>query len=127
MLLNIIIGVGFVVSLSCSVLYLVLTWKAQKQPAPVLDETTKALALWREHGENVWTQVPSPTPEMVRVWEAMERTLDRSAQQRVCNWCGATNVPRQVHGLLTQSATSADVYRWYCSNRCYREGHGYDG
>jgi hypothetical protein len=60
------------------------------------------------------------------VWRAADREHHLNAtkaRMRVCEWCGKTDVPDHVRGIVNVKGTTST---WYCSNRCFRSGAGYE-
>lgn len=81
----------------------------------------QALAAWKQHGKNVFGKFPHASFQAQLIWTRLAQREVEEADKRVCSWCGRTGVPFHVDGV---TMLSGDKRSWYCSNRCYRSGHG---
>ena len=81
----------------------------------------QALAAWKQHGRSVFGKFPRASVQAQLIWTRLAQREVEEADKRVCSWCGRTGVPFHVDGI---TMLNGDKRHWYCSNRCYRSGHG---
>lgn len=109
------------------VLVLVVLSKRPRQSLPPKESSDArrmwAIAEWRRLGGDVFRQHVGVEDEVWALWNRLRMLGEENAALRVCTWCGKTNVPGHVFGVVnTKGGTNA----WYCSNACYRGGNSYE-
>lgn len=100
-------------------------WPRQSLPRRESSDARRmwAIAEWRRIGGDVFHQHVDAEDEVWALWNRLRILGEENAFQRVCTWCGKTNVPGHVFGVVN---TKGGMNAWYCSNSCYRSGNSYE-